>query len=526
MASRAGPLSFWTGGRLAWAMGLAGGLAVLLTLGDPGITSDEPLDTRVGRDYLAALDRAFGGAGRRPFGREQIDAVFRLNKQHPPLGRLLLGLAVVAGEPFEAWLGGADPVGVHAARLAAMAAFAALVGLVVSAAGRRYGRLAGGVAGVALVMMPRVFAHGHFATLDTFLALFWTLALLRAERAVAGRRPTLGMAGAGLAWGLALLTKIHAWFLPPIVAAWALTRLRPGKAVGALAAWAVTGLLVFVGGWPWLWHNTIGRLAGFLETSVERQPLWVEYFGRVYRDRDVPWHYPWVYFAATVPVGLHALGVVGLVRGWRRRRDDPFPLLLAASIGLFLVVFSTRAPVYDGERLFLVVFPLWAILAGLGFATLWHWAGRRWVRGALALALAAQGYGVVAMHPFGLSYYNLLVGGLPGAERLGLELTYWGDAVDRTLLDDLARRARPGQVVAVAPTVHDAQAPAYTTSALHARQVVLQDESAAPRADWVVVYRRTAYWKPEIRRLTRTPPVVLRSRQGVWLSGLWRGPAP
>ncbi len=43
-----------------------------------------------------------------------------------------------------------------------------------------------------------------------------------------------------------------------------------------------------------------------------------------------------------------------------------------------------------------------------------------------------QGYGVVTIHPFGLSYYNLLVGGLPGAERLGLELTYWGDAVDRT----------------------------------------------------------------------------------------------
>ena len=53
-------------------------------------------------------------------------------------------------------------------------------------------------------------------------------------------------------------------------------------------------------------------------------------------------------------------------QGWRSRRDDPFPLLLAGSIALFLVVFSTRVPVYDGERLFLLVFPLWAILIGRG----------------------------------------------------------------------------------------------------------------------------------------------------------------
>ena len=64
----------------------------------------------------------------------------------------------------------------------------------------------------------------------------------------------------------------------------------------------------------------------------------VQYFGQVYADRDVPWHYPWLYFAATVPVGLQALGAVGLVQAWRNRRADPFLLLLVGSIGFFLVV--------------------------------------------------------------------------------------------------------------------------------------------------------------------------------------------
>ena len=81
-------------------------------------------------------------------------------------------------------------------------------------------------------------------------------------------------------------------------------------------------------GWPWLWHDSWGRLLAYWGTGVGRASIHVQYFGRVYLDRDVPWHYPWFYFLATVPVGLHAIGIVGLVRGWRERRGDGFPLLL------------------------------------------------------------------------------------------------------------------------------------------------------------------------------------------------------
>jgi hypothetical protein len=269
---------------------------------------------------------------------------------------------------------------------------------------------------------------------------------------------------------------------------------------------------------------------------VARAPILVEYFGRVTADRDVPWHYPWVYFAVTVPVGLQLLGLVGLARGWRRRKADPFPLLLAASIGLFLALFSTRVPVYDGERLFLHVFPAWALLIGLGFAGLWDRLGRADAQGRRAVAVArgtlvafllAQGAGTLSVHPFGLSYYNLLTGGLPGAERLGMELTYWGDAIDPVLLDRLAAEASPAAEAAIAPTLYPSQGIATTTAALLRRKIVLQDEDAAPRAEWVAVSRRDAYWKPELAaRLAdgRGRLVLERSRQGVWLSALWHFP--
>lgn len=515
----------WTVGRLALALGASAGFGVLLTLGGPGLTVDEPLDVRPGRTYVATLR----SQGLRFFRREVVDVVFRDNAEHPPLGRWLLGLASTLGEPLEILiLGGADPVGLYvlAGRIAPAVAFAVLVGLVVSTAGRRYGRPAGLAAGFAMIAMPRVFAHAHLAALDTFISLFWTLALLRGERALSHPRPVLAMVGAGAVWALALLTKIHAWFLPPILLVWAMIRLGPARACAAMGVWAATGLALFVLGWPWLWYDSTSRLMRYLGTGIVRIPIQVRYFGQVYPDLEVPWHYPWFYFAVTVPIGLQILGLVGLIRGWRGRRDDPFPGLLAASIVLFLFLFSTRVPVYDGERLFLVVFPLWAIVIGRGWAWVWQRTiGQPRIRAGLTLILLAQGYGTVAFHPFGLSYYNAMVGGLPGAERLGLELTYWGDAVDHVLLEYLARQAPPNANAALVPTLYPGQGVLSTTRAMIRRPIVLQDEDAAPRADWLVISRRTAYWRPEWRaRLALGRRVAVRSRQGVWLSALWQFP--
>jgi 4-amino-4-deoxy-L-arabinose transferase-like glycosyltransferase len=492
-------------------------------LGHPGITSDEPLDVRPGRTYV----QKFIANGLGFFRPEVVQRVFADNAEHPPLGRWLLGVAAWLGEPFEPFLGGPDPFSVHAARLAPALAFAALVAIVTLSMARRRSLAAGAGAGLALVLMPRVFAHAHVAALDTFLCLFWTAALLAAARALQSSRPILAMAGAGVDLALALLTKIHGWLLLPVVACYAIA-LRPNwRTVIALAAWAGAGVIVYFAAWPWLWYHTAERLRGYFGTGIERAPILVQYFGKVYADRDVPWHYPWFYFAVTVPVGLHALGIVGLIRGWRERRGDSLPLLLAGAIVAVLAVFSTRVPVYDGERLFLVVFPLWAMLIGLGFETCWRWACPRRLRSiALCAFLAAQAYGVVALHPFGLSYYNALVGGLPGAERLGLELTYWGDAIDPVLLDELARSAEPGQVAALLPSLHHIQPTASLTARLAQRQISLRDQSAALTAAWLLVYRRTAYWPPGLaQRLRGSTPLYARSRQGVWLSGLWPGPA-
>ncbi len=508
-------------------MAVCAGFSVILTLDGPGLTIDEPLDVAPGRTYLTVLR----DQGWKFFDSKVVDRVFRDNAEHPPLGRWLLGIASTLGEPFAVLWKGPDPTGqyVLAGRLAPALAFAALMGVVSQVAGRRWGLPSGLAAGFALVAMPRVFAHAHLAALDTFLSLFWTLALLAGERALRSRRPLGAMAAAGAVWSLALLIKIHAWFLLPILTVYSLWRLPPRRALAAMAIWITVGITLFWAGWPWLWYSPLAKLQGYFGTGVDRPTIWVQYFGRVLADRDVPWHYPWFYFAVTVPVGLHLLGAVGLVQGWKNRRSDSLPLLLAATIVAFLVLFSTNVPVYDGERLFLHVFPAWSLLIGLGFGWLWSRFAARPLRIVLTALLLVQGYGVVALHPFGLSFYSALVGGLPGAERLGLELTYWSDPVDQVLLDQLAQAARPEASAALVPTLYPGQGVRTTNLALFRRRIILADEQEASRAEWIVLSRRTAYWRPQVRdRLERGggERIAIRSRQGVWLSALWHFPAP
>jgi hypothetical protein len=132
-------------------------------------------------------------------------------------------------------------------------------------------------------------------------------------------------------------------------------------------------------------------------------------------------------------------------------------------------------------------------------------------------------------YPFGLSYYNVLVGGLSGAERLGLEVTYWSDAIDDVLLDDLAREARPDATAAMVPTLYRGQG-AWTTGfnrTLARRGIALQDNEFAADSEWVVVSYRRAYWTPAWRERLREGGgrlVATRSRQGVQLSALWHFP--
>ena len=506
----------------------------------PGMTVDEPFNVAQG---VALADRLLAGdlAGFRT-----VDA--RL-PDHPPLGRVLIGLchelALIVYPPVERQVA----YSITCARTASATAFALLVVVIGSCAGRWYGRWGGAAASLSLVMMPRLFGHAHLAALETMVNLTCTATVLfladrwgTVTQLIAQRAPlspasragswlrVFGMAAAGgFLLGLALLTKVQAILLPIPIAVWAFFQLR-FRALPVLLVWGLTGVLVFFVCWPYLWSAPLEHLQQYLGRTTNRAQLYVWYFGEKLADRDVPWHYPWVLFLTTVPVGLHALGVCGLFGLRRQARSSSRELLVLMCMLFPLIVFSVPGvAVYDGERLFSLVFPLWAVLIGRGAenARLWlasHLSPRVTV-GALGTFLAAQSYGLIVMAPCWLSYYNLAVGGLPGAAKLGLEVSYWGDGVTRTLLKQVAQAVPLEDTVAVLPVLYEGQWNELwqQTPLLRARdqEPVPFESPEAASARYVLMFMRPEYL-PEIflNPLDESRVLAITRRQGIPLAVL------
>jgi len=431
-------------------------LADVLTLMAPGISVDEAIYTYQAQQYVEKL----GDGGLASLVDEEsphyVFAHLRARVDHPPLGRFWLGLIHAVFSD-----GGLSLFGM---RMAAAVAFAALAGIVYWMALRWVGFVGAIVSTVSLVLMPRLFGHAHFATMEPVMCLTFVAAIGSAGWALV--KPSyVRSAIAGVLFGLALLTKMQAVLIPVVVLPWALWLGRK-RAIGPILVWGLVGGAVFFAGWPWLWHDPIGRLKSYLSTGTKRDVIWLYYFGRKYQDVAVPWHYPFVMTALTVPVGLLALSVAGGIDAVRKLKERPMPVLWLAVVALFLIFFAVPGiPIYDGVRHLLPALVFLTLLIGVGAQWLLGWRPRhlpRWVPHALLTGLlVTQAYGTVAMHPFQLSYYNLLAGGTAGAQRSGMTVTYWAEAIDDALLDRVAAAARPGEKIGVAPVLIDAMPQIY-----------------------------------------------------------------
>lgn len=518
--------------RPAWAgpvvLALVAGLSAMMTLapenGGPGMTCDEPYHVAYGKRLVHAVTHQGLGF----FAPENIRKNFDWRPGgppvHPPLGNWLLGWTHFVFDPAPDDLAA---VSVVTARFAPALAFGVLVFLVGWAVGRMEGPVAATVASAAVFLVPRVFGHAHLAALDTFTSLFFAATLIGLVEADLRGGKLRWFALAGAIWGLTLLTRLHGVLLLPPVAAWLAWRMRL-RGILPLAVWMAAGGAILFAGWPWLWLDPIGHLRQFVGTATGRMPIHVFYLGQAWADHDVPRHYAVVMFVATLPFGFLLLGILGF---WARRRVGTSPpgFYLLAGTALFLVaVFSwPRVPVYDGVRLFLMAFPLWAVAVGAGAKWLvehWAWAvrsaGRRYV--ILGVFVGFQGVGLLLYHSAYLSHYGLMVGGLPGAERLGFEVNYWGDAVTESLLEAVPEAAQ-GTTVLFGPNLAPFQAPMVPTCSvsLTAKRVGMIGWDGSRRGvpagcRYGILYHRRADLKEPLDELLGTKLVAEQRILGVW----------
>ncbi|MEZ6057376.1 MAG: phospholipid carrier-dependent glycosyltransferase [Planctomycetaceae bacterium] len=507
----------------------------------PGLTLDEVFNVEMGiYHWRVLLDE--GPLLWTPAGARRAFQQPNYNPDHPPLGRLAIGIAhdvvqAVAPASHVATGPSGRPVGIslYAARVSAATLFALTVWLVGVVTTRWYGAFAGNIAAGSLPLMPRLFGHAHLASLETFVGFACTLTILAAASYLSRRGEVQApppprwraVLLVGVCLGLALLTKIQAILLPIPIGVWLIWQWRwRGLAMAVL--FGLTGVAVFIIGWPWLWDDLVANLLTYLGRSTDRIPLHCYYFGQQWQDKEVPWHYSIFMFLVTVPLGLQFLGGWALWTCWQRHRTtlktadqpsqkvashsdgiDPRLVLILANILFPLGFFAVPGiTVYDGVRLFLPVFPLWAIFIGLGAATLREILCQRWpnffvnsqkASWAIVALFLCQGLGSTLTHPCQLSYYNGLIGGPSGAASLGFEATYWRDSITRDLLQEVADKVPEGATIYVAPVLHPANrtdlqllSPTLSKHRLQLDSYDSNDPAKLPRMQYVLVFRRHA----------------------------------
>ncbi len=515
----------------------------------PGLTVDEIFNVEQGI-YLCKQSAALGWLNLLPGTSQEAYRVENgYNPDHPPLGRWWLGfhhqLTWWVAPPFQP-----DGIFVIAcARTGSATAFALTLLLIGGIATAWSGRFVGVMTAISLTLMPRIYGHAHLASLETITNLTCTAAVVSVAAWWCGPVPPTRRASlfTGLLLGLALLTKIQAVLIPIPIICWALWRWKK-KAVVPLVMWGVAAIIVFVSGWPYLWSDLVGHIGEYLGRTTNRATIQVWYFGEKYADKNVPWHYPFVMFALTVPAILHLLGILGLLarpeseldaspdaakrlQGFAERHSRDF-LLLGCTL-FPLVVFSLPGvAVYDCERLFLTSFPLWAIFVGRGWVVLWRGLRRQTnVRFAAAaiwsILLVFEAMPLVSNAPFHLCYYNSLFQLRPSAiDAVGLEVDYWGVGVTRRLLQRTIDVVPEGSDVAIIPTLHPFQADDYRRQSpiLRSRGIKTVENREGPASPmFALVYHRHADLPPFIgEQMAAVKPAESTRLQDLWLAYLVR----
>ncbi|MER7372664.1 phospholipid carrier-dependent glycosyltransferase [Streptomyces lanatus] len=403
------------------------------------------------------------------------------NPEHPPLGKLVIGVGVALAAPTvdSSFTGDQGQLGRHLlyesgndpwrlmlfARLPIIALTLAF-GLVVFAFARELAGVAAGLVALGLyAFSPDVIAHGSLATLDVPAAGFVLTSVWLLWRA--RLRPRLYVPLAGAALGAALATKMSTLAAIPALivlaglSVWCASRRRALKrAVLAAAVVTLTAIAVV---WVsylmvdprlrWVPEQPVPAVHGLRGLAVDLLP-----FPEAYRDgmrvqfdfEDYPWqgylfgrlytgslsYYLPAALLVKTPLGMLALwvaGAVALVAVRRLRPAAPY-VLLPAAVLLGAAMLGSR----DFGTRYAVQTPMFlAVAAGCVLAVRWRWAPV--AAGAMVLFVAASS---VRTFPYYLPYSNEAFGG-PARTHLRLHDSNvdWGQDLGR-LADRLREKYR------------------------------------------------------------------------------------
>jgi 4-amino-4-deoxy-L-arabinose transferase-like glycosyltransferase len=350
-------------------------------------------------------------------------------------------------------------------RLAPALFFAVLVTVMYMWMSELFGRATGLFSAFALIVTPNLFGFAHLAVTDMPLASMWFLTAFCFWKGIKNWQWSVVF---GVVWGLALSTKFPALLIPIPLFLWAHLFYRQSYANNVFAI-VFLAPVVMTASQPYLWHQSLVRILEFLYEGVSRgyrleTSFPVLFYNKLYMTKTLPWYYALFMVAVTTPEVILALALLGTIAIlWRHSQRETLMLFLANALFIFFIGLMPGAVLHDGVRQLLSVFPFIAALAGGGFSSIARWSlemvqRSKWLQHIqllrvktvvvlFVLLLFSPALDLYLSHPFQLSFYNHLVGGIRGAYERGLEITYFMEAFTPSFLKSLNEKLPPNSTM-------------------------------------------------------------------------------
>lgn len=304
---------------------------------------------------------------------------------------------------------------------------------------------------IALLMMPRFFGHAFINPKDIPFAsaVCWAMfTIMRLYRH--NRFGKMGLSACALAIGLALSMRPGGMFLflymVVIGLFWILQGIRYGSHNGLCKKGYILGFqitivfvlawIVMISFWPYAHQQLLlNPIRSLLASSSFDVVYPVLFRGTVYMSDQLPKYYLAWFIVICTPLNILFLIAIGFagglaeqLRSWRSPRSllifgvqiwTLFPLL-------YFIIFTPN--VYDGIRHVLFILPGLALMAGLGADYLFQQMRKHISQIVAAFAiitLLVMGMAsVFRMHPYQMSYFNVLAGERE-AIHTRYETDYW-----------------------------------------------------------------------------------------------------
>jgi hypothetical protein len=241
------------------------------------------------------------------------------------------------------------------------------------------------------------------------------------------------------------------------------------RSFAGMVIYGIVAILAMYAAWPYLWDAPLAHFISVLQHMAHNpQILPVLFNGVVYSSDKLPATYLPVMLGITLTWPVWPVFIAGLVVFWLRFKSGRLewrsltPILLWFIVP-FMYVLIFRPPMYDGYRHFLFILPPVFIVSGLVFQAIIERVRNNWSYALVIAVLVVPGViGLVRLHPYEYTYYNLLVGGTGGAFR-HYETDFWLTCY-KELMTQVDEKVAPGTTLFVHRQPSIAQA--YASSGL------------------------------------------------------------